>query len=107
SVSWSAPRRIPVLPAGLEVVQLLFRLVLGDAVLLLDLAGELVTVARDHVALVVRERAPLLLRLALQLLPVPFGPIPIHPISSDARSVRGKWGERCNPRATSPGTLHQ
>src|SRR6185436_11031236 len=63
--------RIPVAITPFEIAELFFRLILGDAVLLLDLAG-------DHIQLVVGQLAPLLFRLALDLLPVAFDAIPIH-----------------------------
>src|SRR5262245_31579255 len=69
---------LPVAVARLELVQLLLGFVLGDAVLLLDPSGQLLAAAGDDVELVVGELAPLLLGLALQLLPVAFDAIPVH-----------------------------
>src|SRR6185295_4132837 len=70
--------RIPVAITPFEIAELFFRLILGDAVLLLDLAGEQIALAGDHIQLVVGQLAPLLFRLALDLLPVAFDAIPIH-----------------------------
>src|SRR5262245_15179631 len=59
-----------------------FHLLLGfvfrNAIAFLDLADELVAIPGDHVQLIVRELAPLLLDLALDLLPVALYAIPIH-----------------------------
>src|SRR5690606_22946310 len=59
-------------------VHLALGLVPGDAVALLHTAGELVALAGGDVEVVVGELAPLLLRLALELLPVAFDAIPVH-----------------------------
>ena len=61
-----------------ETFDLLLGLVLGDPVLLLDLADELVALAGDDVDVVVGELAPLLLHLARELLPVAFDAVPVH-----------------------------
>jgi hypothetical protein len=53
-------------------------LVLADTVRFLDLSGELVALTRYHVEMIVGELAPLLLHLALVLLPVTRNRIPIH-----------------------------
>jgi hypothetical protein len=57
---------------------LLLRFILGDAVGFLDLACKLLAFACDDVKLVVGELAPLLLDVALHLLPVAFYAIPVH-----------------------------
>jgi hypothetical protein len=82
------PRRMPGLFRSLggvvllqrpePVVHILVDLILGKTVALLQLAFELFAAAFDHVEIVVGEFAPLLLRGALELLPVPFDPVPIH-----------------------------
>src|ERR1044071_4669744 len=59
-------------------IDLLLRLVLGDAVALLDAANELVLLAVDDGDVVLGQLAPLLLDLAGELLPVAFNAIPIH-----------------------------
>ena len=64
-----------------EALDLLFRLVLGDAVDFLDAAGEFFAAAVDHVKVVVRELAPLLADLAGKLFPIPFDTIPVHVLS--------------------------
>src|SRR4051812_48075009 len=64
--------------ARLPVLHLLLGLVLADAVGVLDLADQLVALAGDPVELVVADLAPLLLDLALHLLPVAFDAIPVH-----------------------------
>src|ERR1700686_4481538 len=63
---------------ALPLGKLSFRLVLGHTVALLDLAGELVTVAGDDVDVVIGEFAPLLLRLARDLFPVALNAVPVH-----------------------------
>jgi hypothetical protein len=70
---------------GLTIVpgiDLLLRLILGVTVSLLDLAFELVTLARDHVQVVVGELTPLLFDLALHLLPISFNAVPVHEYTS-------------------------
>src|SRR5216684_2752876 len=59
-------------------IDLPLRLVLGDAVTLLQTAGELLSPALDHVKVVVGELSPLPPNLALELLPVAFDAVPIH-----------------------------
>jgi predicted alpha/beta-hydrolase family hydrolase len=49
-----------------------------NAITFLDLAGEFLALAFDDIEVVVCEIAPLLLRLALELLPISFHAIPIH-----------------------------
>src|SRR5437868_15413242 len=73
-------------PSNLLVVALPIRklgdlalgLVLRNAVLLLNLADQLIATPLDHVEVAVSELAPLFLRLPLELFPVPFNAIPIH-----------------------------
>src|SRR5215468_9134944 len=72
------PIEVDVAQPGLEGAHLAFGLVAREAVLLLDLAHELVALAVDDVELVVRQLAPLFFDLALELLPVAFDAIPIH-----------------------------
>src|ERR1043165_9448935 len=70
-------------------IDLLLRLVLGDAVALLDAADELVLLAVDDGDVVLGQLAPLLLDLAGELLPIAFDTIPIHlALLVD----RGIWG---------------
>src|SRR5829696_473837 len=64
--------------ASVPVVDVTPDLVLLIPVTLLDLAFELVAAAVDHVQVVIGELAPLLFDVALELLPVPFNPVPIH-----------------------------
>src|SRR5262245_9891137 len=69
------------IPSGLAsfpVLYLPFGFVLADAVAFLDLADELIAVARHLVELVVGKLAPLLLQLAFHLLPVALDAIPVH-----------------------------
>src|SRR5260370_21271324 len=68
-----------VLVIALELGDLLLRLVLGDAVALLDPAHELIAPAFDDRPVVVGQLAPFLLGLAGELLPVTLDPIPVHP----------------------------
>jgi uncharacterized protein YjbJ (UPF0337 family) len=60
------------------VVDLLLGLVAGNAVVLLDLADELLALTRHAIDVVVSELAPLFLDLAGELLPVAFDTVPIH-----------------------------
>src|SRR5262245_41165124 len=59
-------------------VDFLLSLVLGVTVTLLQTSGEFLALALDDVEIVVGELAPLLLGLALELLPVSLHAIPIH-----------------------------
>src|ERR1700755_3297692 len=63
---------------GHPIVDILFGLVLGEAVPLLDLSLELVALAVDDVEVIVGKLAPLLLHLTLDLLPVSLDAIPVH-----------------------------
>ena len=65
----------------LPIGELLLRFILGDAVRFLDLAGEVIPLARNHVELVIGELAPLLLDIALELLPVAFDAVPFISVS--------------------------
>src|SRR5690242_17701326 len=83
-----------------EFGDLALRFVLRDAIRLLQLAGELVALAGDGVEAVVGETAPLLLDLALELLPVAFNSIPVHCLSPRWRRGCTARYERCrNPHA--------
>src|SRR5262245_66620233 len=53
-------------------------LILGIAVALLQATGELRTLAVDDVHVIVRQLAPLLLDVALELFPVTFDAVPVH-----------------------------
>src|SRR5262245_5487637 len=53
-------------------------LVAGDPVRFLELAHQLVALAGDDIEIVIGQLAPLLLELALHLLPVAFHTVPIH-----------------------------
>ena len=61
-----------------QEAELRARLVLGDAVALLQLAGELLAIAFDQIEVVVGQVSPLLLHLAFELLPVALDAIPVH-----------------------------
>ena len=67
-----------VVRLGFPLGELLLGFVLGHAVALLDLAGELVAAAGDDIEVVVGQLAPLLLGLAGDLLPVAFDLVPVH-----------------------------
>ncbi len=56
----------------MPVAQLLFGLVFGDALALLNLAQQLVSFASNHVQVIIRKLAPLLFDFALELRPVAF-----------------------------------
>jgi hypothetical protein len=60
------------------LIELLFRLFLGDAVSLLDFADELITLSGNYIQIIVGEFAPFLLNLAFELLPVSGYLIPVH-----------------------------
>ena len=74
----NAAKLMQLLPMLLE---LLFRLFLGDAVSLLDFAQELVTLTGYDVQIIVGEFAPFLPDRALELLPVSCHLIPVHNVS--------------------------
>jgi hypothetical protein len=63
---------------GLELLHLLFGFFLLDAVALLDTPDELVALAFDTGQIVIGQLAPLFLDLALELIPIALGRIPIH-----------------------------
>src|SRR5688572_19412002 len=69
---------VPISVTMLEVRKLFLRIVFRYAVALLNLACDSIAFAGDYVELVVRELAPLLFDLPLELLPVSFDPIPVH-----------------------------
>jgi hypothetical protein len=60
------------------IVDLALSGVLGEAVALLQLAGELLATAFHEIKVVVGQLALLLLHLAFDLLPVAFDAIPVH-----------------------------
>src|SRR4029079_3493767 len=59
-------------------IHLLFGLVLGNAISLLDFADKLGAATLDDREIVVGELAPLLLGFAGELLPIAFDSIPVH-----------------------------
>src|SRR5690606_30682622 len=69
-------------PSALELqvvgpfVDLAVRLIFGDAVAFLQLAGQLVTITGDLLQIVIGQFAPLDANVALQLLPLAFQLIP-------------------------------
>src|SRR5712691_3668976 len=79
-------------------VDLALGFVLGNAVALLQAAGELGALALDHIEVIVGELSPLLPNLAFELLPVSFNAIPVHRsllllISKDGgKTRRGELG---------------
>jgi len=64
--------------AAIPIIYVLADLILGIAVTLLNLAFELVSATADDVEIVVREFAPLLFDLPLNLLPISFNLVPVH-----------------------------
>src|SRR5690554_4737807 len=75
----SGPAEAHVAAAGFqELVEVALGLLAAVAVALLDTADELVVVAFGHRQVVVRELAPLLLDVALELLPVALQNVPVH-----------------------------
>src|SRR5205085_2994579 len=77
ALPWCVSCLVQIL-ARFPVGKLPLRLVLADAVGVLDLADQLVALACDLVELVVGQLAPLLLQLALGLLPVSCDAVPVH-----------------------------
>lgn len=69
---------ICILHALLPIGELLLRLIPGHAIRFLDLASKGVALASNHVELVIGELAPLLLGVALELLPVAFDAVSVH-----------------------------
>lgn len=62
----------------MPLAHLLFGFVLGHAVALLDLAGELVAAAGDNREVIIGQLAPLLLGLAGNLFLVALNAVPVH-----------------------------
>src|SRR5205085_9440611 len=89
ALPWCVSCLVQIL-ARFPVGKLPLRLVLADAVGVLDLADELVALAGDLVELVVGQLAPLLLHLAFGLLPVSCDAVPVH-----AFVPRLKWMDGC------------
>ena len=75
-LTWHQCMAINLFLASLPIGKLLFRFVRSDPVPFLDVQGELLTVARDHVN--VGKLAPASLEVALELLPATFDAIPFH-----------------------------
>ena len=61
-----------------ELIGVFIRLFLGNSVMLLERAGELVVFAGDGGQLIIGELAPLLLDFARELFPVARDLIPVH-----------------------------
>src|SRR5688572_3842862 len=93
---------LPHLDARFPVPNLALGLIPGDAVTLLDLADELIAVARHLVELVVSELAPLLLQLATHLLPVALNAIPVHAVLRLERKEQQKSGAKLMPLVAPP-----
>src|SRR5450830_216341 len=76
------------LPSG----KLFLRLFPGDSIGFLDFAEKLIAFARNYIELIVGEFPPLLLDVALELLPVAFDSIPVHCcLLAMHRLVLRKW----------------
>src|SRR3990172_1477991 len=76
------------LPGG----KLLLRLFDGDSIGFLDLAEKLITPARNDIELIVGKFPPLLLDVALELLPVAFDSVPVHcRLHAIYRLLLGEW----------------
>src|SRR5262249_25717167 len=102
----TARLRSPIEPA-LEVGDLPFRLVLRVPVALLQHATQLLALTGDLLHVVVGELAPLLADTALELLPLAFDPILIHPISfrrpfASALAGRRRRCFRCEKAINAP-----
>ena len=63
---------------GRPLVNLLLRVFLEDAVVLLELAKQLLFLASDNAEVVVGELCPLRFDVSLQLVPLSFDLIPVH-----------------------------
>ena len=85
---------------GLPVRNLLFCVLLGDAVQLLNLSCHLLALACDDVQLVVRQLAPLLFGVAFELFPVAFNAIPVNGVSFSWLSL--KMNVECLKREARP-----
>jgi hypothetical protein len=70
----AAAQLVPLQPG----IDLSFGLILGVAVALLQAPGEFLSPSLNYIEVIVGKLAPLLLRLAFELFPVPFDPIPVH-----------------------------
>src|SRR5437016_1414055 len=70
-------------------VDLALGLVLGHTIALLESAAELAALAFDYVEAVVAELPPLLLNLALELVPTAFDTIPIPPLHLPTLAMAG------------------
>src|ERR1700752_1018604 len=83
--------------------------ILREAVLLLQLAHELILPAADHVDVVIGQLAPLLLHLALQLLPIAFDAVPVHVLTPicEAGDDRLLFASNRNPCASVVETCNQ
>src|SRR6185437_1825856 len=64
--------------APVPIIDFLLGLIFLIAIVLLQLAFELVFLPGDDIKVIVREFTPLLLDLAFDLLPVSFDAIPVH-----------------------------
>jgi hypothetical protein len=64
--------------SAVKVTDLLLGFFMADAMALLDLAQQLLTLAGDLVKIIVRQLAPLLLDFAFELHPVAFYAITVH-----------------------------
>jgi len=75
-------KRFAKLPrlATVPIVDIFGSTILLVAVALLDFALQLITLASDHIKVVISKFAPLLLDLSLDLLPVAFNAVPVHVI---------------------------
>src|SRR5690606_5112221 len=90
----SGPPEARLATAAVEpLVEAALRLVAAVTVALLDAPDELVVVALGHRQVVVGELAPLLLDVALELLPVALQDVPVHVVLPlevmSGRSARG------------------
>src|SRR6185503_2856184 len=76
--AWRGTTGQRLLQPRFPVTHLLVGFILGDAVVLLDAADQLVALAGDAIELVVGDLAPLLLGFALELAPIAFDAVPVH-----------------------------
>lgn len=73
------PRFLPLLRA-VPVIDIFADLILGEAILFLNQALQLVATPGDPVEIVIGQIAPLFLHFAFDLFPVSFNAIPVHDV---------------------------
>src|SRR5205814_6514275 len=92
-------------PTSGSVAEIFVRAAFGlrpvPAVALLQLAEELVLLARDLLPIAVGQLAPLLPRLALHLIPASLDDVPVHRVPSFSRADCSRSGRRARKERAS------